>query len=323
MGGTATQGVSPAAPDGGAVTRPREPAWLVWGRMVKFSHSIFALPFAVTAAFLAGRGRPEGLPSAAQGALVVLCMVAARSAAMTFNRIVDADFDARNPRTAGRPLPAGQISRGRAVAFFVASAAAFVAGCAGFYGIDGNPWPLGLAAPVLAYLCLYSYAKRFTRWSHFVLGSAIAFAPVAAWLAVHPASVGWPAIVLMAAVTCWIGGFDIIYACQDVECDRKEGLHSLPARLGVAPSLWIARASHLLTVVLLAALAPMAGLGTLYGAGVVLVAVLLLVENGLVRATDLSRINLAFFTINGVISLVFAAFAVADILLLPGEATVP
>ncbi len=288
---------------------------LLWAGMIKLHHSVFALPFALIGAFLAGRERPSGYPGFRQLVLVVICMVAARSAAMTFNRIADAAIDARNPRTADRPLPAGTISMPRAIAFFVVACVVFVAACAAFLWIDGNGWPVALAVPVLLYLCFYSYTKRFTRWSHFVLGSAIALSPPAAWLAIHPASIGRPALILLGVVTCWIGGFDIIYACQDVEFDRREGLHSLPARLGVAKALWIARAAHALAVVLLASLVPLTGLGWLYAVGVAAAAILLLVENLLVRPHDLSRVNLAFFTINGLVSLLLAACAIGDIVL--------
>jgi len=241
-------------------------------------------------------------------------MVAVRSAAMTFNRIADAAYDARNPRTAVRAIPAGTITRGQAAIFLFAAGAAFLAGCAGFLWLYDNPWPLILAPPVLAYLCLYSYTKRFTRWSHFILGNAIALSPVAAWVAIHPGSVGWPAVVLMGAVTLWIGGFDIIYACQDISSDRAEGLYSLPADLGPAEALWIARVAHLGTIILLALLIWLSDLGWLYGCGVVMVAVLLAIENSLVRADDFSRVNLAFFTVNGIISLVLGGLTIADVL---------
>jgi 4-hydroxybenzoate polyprenyltransferase len=167
---------------------------------------------------------------------------------------------------------------------------------------------------VLAYLCAYSYTKRFTRWSHLVLGSAIALSPVAAWVAIHPASLGLPAVLLMGAVTFWIAGFDVIYACQDLDVDRREGLHSLPARLGPGPALLIARIFHLLTVALLIALAAVAGLGWFYLAGVVIAAVLLAVENSLVKPDDFSRVNVAFFTINGVVSVVLCILTLTDIL---------
>lgn len=292
-----------------------------WGEMIKFSHSIFALPFAVMATFLAARAAwiagdaPRPWPSAVQLLLIVGCMVAARSAAMTFNRIVDAAIDGRNPRTAGRPIPAGTITRSQAILFFVAASAVFVLLCAGFWMLQRNPWPLLLSVPVLGYLCFYSYTKRLTRWSHFVLGSAIAISPVAAWIAIHPASLGLAAFLLMAAVTLWIGGFDIIYACQDIEVDRTEGLFSLPARIGPARALWIARGGHAIVVLLLAALVPVAGLGQVYAVGVAIVALLLLIENALVRPNDLSRINVAFFTVNGVISVALAVLTITDILL--------
>jgi 4-hydroxybenzoate polyprenyltransferase len=289
--------------------------------MVKFAHSVFALPFALMATFLAARAAflagetTHRYPSAGQLALIVVCMVAARSVAMTFNRIVDAAIDARNPRTAARAIPAGAVSRRQAILLMGAFAATFIAACGGFWWWYRNVIPLVLALPVLAYLCFYSYTKRFTRWSHFVLGSAIAFSPVAAWLAIDPASAGWPAVVLMGVVTLWIGGFDIIYACQDIGVDRREGLFSLPARMGPGPALWIARAAHAGTVVLLVVLMPLAGLGWLYGLGAAVVALLLLIENALVRANDFSRVNVAFFTVNGIISVLLGALAITDCLL--------
>ena len=293
-----------------------------WGEMVKFPHSVFALPFALLATFLAARAAywagdaAHAYPSLGQIILIIGCMVSARSTAMTFNRIVDAAIDARNPRTAGRAIPAGIISRAQALGFLTAAIAAFILCCAGFRWLYENGYPLLLAAPVLVYLCFYSYTKRFTRWSHFVLGSAIALSPPAAWIAIHPASLGWPAIILLAGVTLWIGGFDIIYACQDVAPDRADGLFSLPARLGVKSALWITRMAHVATVALLVALMPIAGLGWLYGVGVVAVGLLLLIENAMVRADDLSRVNLAFFTVNGVVSLLLGALGIADCLLL-------
>lgn len=293
-----------------------------WGEMVKFPHSVFALPFALLATFLASRAAfragdaVHAYPSLGQILLIVGCMVSARSTAMTFNRIVDAAIDARNPRTAGRAIPAGIMSRAEALGFLAAAVAAFSLCCAGFQWLYGNLYPVLLSVPILAYLCFYSYTKRFTRWSHFVLGSAIALSPPAAWIAIHPDSLGWPAIILLASVTLWIGGFDIIYACQDVASDRADGLFSLPARLGPGPALWIARAAHAATVVLLVALMPAAGLSWLYGIGAAAVALLLLIENAMVRANDFSRVNLAFFTVNGIVSLLLGALGIADCLLL-------
>ncbi len=293
-----------------------------WGEMVKFPHSVFALPSAMLATFLAARsafrdGRaPQIYPGLGEVLLIIGCMVSARSTAMTFNRIVDAAIDARNPRTAGRAIPAGVISRGQALVFLAAAGLVFILCCAGFWWLSANFYPLLLSVPVLAYLCLYSYTKRFTRWSHFVLGSAIALSPAAAWVAIDPESLGRPALILLGAVTLWIGGFDIIYACQDVAADRADGLFSLPSRLGVGPALWIARLAHAGTVALLIVLAPIADLSWLYGAGVTAVALLLLIENAMVHPGDLSRVNVAFFNVNGLVSLLMGALGIADCLLL-------
>lgn len=287
-----------------------------WAAMIKLSHAVFALPFALLAVFLAAR---PALPTGAQCGLILLCMVAARSAAMTFNRIVDADIDAQNPRTARRALPAGRISRGAAWAFFVGACAVFVAGCGGFWLLTANVWPLALSLPVLGFLCLYSYAKRFTRWSHLVLGAGIAFSPVAAWIAISPATLGAPAWLLMLAVTLWIAGFDLIYACQDVDFDRAAGLYSIPAKMGVAAALWMARGFHVVTVLALLALGWAAGLGTLYLVGVGCVAVLLAIENAIVSPADLSRVNLAFFTVNGCVGLLLGGLGVLDVWLSLGS----
>jgi len=285
-----------------------------WGEMIKFSHSIFALPFALMAACLAGINLPGGRPRAGQFALIILCMVAARSFAMTFNRIADAHLDARNPRTANRPLPSARISPLQAWAFLLCSAAGFVAGAAGFLVFYHNPWPLWLSIPVLLAMAAYSHAKRFTVLAHFILGTVIAFAPVAAWIAVHPPSLGLPVLLLSAAVCLWIAGFDIMYACQDIEVDRREGLFSLPARLGAAPALVISRLCHFFTVLLLVALGGSAGLGWLYWAGLAVTAVLLVFEQSLVRADDLSRVNVAFFTVNGCVSILLGLTTIGDLL---------
>ncbi|MEK6799908.1 MAG: UbiA-like polyprenyltransferase [Planctomycetota bacterium] len=288
----------------------------VWAEMVKLSHSVFALPFAMIAAFLAGRNVPaRGLPRWGQLGLIVMCMVSARSAAMTFNRIVDAEIDARNPRTANRPLPSGRLSRPAAYAMLALALATFGFACLGFHLFYDNTWPILLSGPALGYLCAYSFTKRFTRWSHFILGSAISMSPAAAWIAVDPGSLGLSALLLMVAVTGWIGGFDIIYACQDIEVDRRDGLHSLPSRLGPAKALWIARASHGLCIAALIGLAFTADLGWIYACGLAAAALLLIVENALVRPGDYRRVNLAFFTINGLVSLILAAAAVADALI--------
>lgn len=296
------------------MTRPIH-AVRVWAEMVKLWHSVFALPFALTATFLAGRNL-EGRrwPHLGQLGLILLCMVAARSTAMTFNRIVDAAFDARNPRTAMRPLPAGRLTRAAAVVMLILSALTFGIGCLGFHIWYANSWPILFSGPVLLYLCGYSFTKRFTRWSHFYLGSAIAVAPVAAWLAIHPSSLGWPAVCLMFAVTGWIGGFDIIYAFQDVDIDRRENLHSLPSRSGPRAALWYSRLAHTIAVAALIALGLTAHLGFFYAAGVTIAALILLMEHLLVRPDDPKSAALAF-NINAFVSLTIAATAIADLLL--------
>jgi 4-hydroxybenzoate polyprenyltransferase len=286
-----------------------------WGEMVKFSHSVFALPFAVVATFLAARRLPGGLPELGRLVLIVVCMVAARSFAMTFNRIADARLDAQNPRTASRPIPTGRISLKHAWAFLAIAAVVFAAGCAGFLVYYANPWPIRLAAPVLTALAVYSYTKRFTSLAHFLLGAVIAIAPVAAWIAINPESVGLSALFLFAAVAFWIAGLDIIYACQDLDVDRREGLFSIPARLGIGPALLVSRACHAAAVLALIVLGRREQLGTLYWVGLVVAALLLAAEQAVVRPNDLSRVNLAFFTLNGLVSVAFAAAAIGDILL--------
>lgn len=287
----------------------------IWGEMVKFSHTVFALPFALMAAFLAGLHQPGGRPTAGQLALIVVCMVAARSFAMTFNRIVDAAIDARNPRTEGRPIPAGRITVRGAWVFTGVAAVAFVLGCLGFLRFHANPWPVYLSAPTLALLAGYSYTKRFTAASHFALGTAIALAPTAAWIAIHPASLGPSALILTGAVLFWIAGFDIIYACQDVDVDRREALFSLPRRLGVARALMVSRACHVVAVGLLAALGFLEPFGWVYWGAVAVTAVLLAAEQAVVRPDDLSRVNLAFFTLNGCVSLQLGGASIADLLI--------
>lgn len=283
--------------------------------MVKLSHSIFALPFALMATFLAGRAiESRGYPYWGQLGLIFICMVSARSVAMTFNRIVDGQIDARNPRTSSRPLPAGRLSFAAAWSMLILFVITFGMGCMGFYLFYENTWPILLSGPVLLILCGYSFTKRFTRWSHFYLGSAIAISPGAAWLAIHPESIGWEALLLMLIVTFWISGFDIIYSCQDIEIDRREGLFSLPSRLGPATALWIARMSHVLAVACLIWLGLKAQLGVIYAIGVILAASLLLIENALVQPGNYRRVNLAFFTINGIVSMILAITVIADVL---------
>jgi 4-hydroxybenzoate polyprenyltransferase len=265
----------------------------LYGRMIRFSHSVFALPFALSSAVIAA-GRDL---SWRQAAWILVAMVGARSAAMGFNRLADEGLDARNPRTAGRELPRGAISRAEVWLFVAASAATLVVAAAML-----NPLCLALSPVALVIILGYSYTKRFTALSHLFLGLALALAPAGAWLAIR-GRLEAPPVVLGLAVLFWVAGFDTIYACQDEAFDRAEGLHSLPARLGTRRALVVARLFHAAAVALLAAVYTIAPLHPLYLAGVAVVAVLLIYEHSLVRADDLSRIDAAFFTVNGWISL--------------------
>ena len=272
---------------------------------IKWEHSIFALPFALTGAVLAAGGWPR-LPVLLW---IVLCMVSARSAAMAFNRLVDARLDAANPRTKMRALPAGKLSAGFVAGFVVVSSAVFVLGAAML-----NRLTLELALPTLAVLLAYSTMKRVTRWSHLVLGLALGIAPSAAWIAVR-GTLDARIVVLSAAVLLWVGGFDVLYACQDFEHDRSAGLKSVPQAFGLARAFWIARGMHVGMVCLLGWLVRLFGLGWLAWAGVGTVAALLLYEHCIISPRDLRRMNAAFFTLNGVISVVFFGFFAADVLL--------
>jgi 4-hydroxybenzoate polyprenyltransferase len=272
--------------------------------MIKWEHSIFALPFALCGAMLAARG----FPTAHDLFWIVVAMVAARSAAMAFNRLADASIDAANPRTRTRALPARHLTPGFVATFVIVSSAIFVLAAG-----ELNRLALWLSPVALAVLLLYSYTKRFTRWSHVVLGFALGIAPAAAWIAVR-GSLDPRILLLTAAVTFWVGGFDILYACQDYDFDRQNGLHSIPRHLGIAASLWIARGFHLLMVGLLIALLIVFALGKLAAVGVLVVVLLLLYEHSLVKASDLSRLNAAFFTMNGVISVLFFCFVAGDLL---------
>jgi 4-hydroxybenzoate polyprenyltransferase len=273
--------------------------------MIKWEHSIFALPFALCGAMLAA----SGLPTAHQLLWIVIAMLSARSAAMAFNRLADSTIDAANPRTSTRALPAGHLSSAFVATFVFVSGAVFILAAAQL-----NRLTLWLSPVALAILLLYSYTKRFTRWSHLVLGFALGIAPAAAWIAVR-GSLDPRILLLTAAVTFWVAGFDILYACQDLQFDRDAGLHSIPRHLGITRSLYVARAFHIIMLLLLIALIPAFALGKLAIAGVVAVTILLLYEHSLVKPNDLSKLNAAFFTMNGIISVVFAAFIAADILL--------
>jgi 4-hydroxybenzoate polyprenyltransferase len=273
--------------------------------MIKWEHSVFALPFALCGAMLAA----GGLPRLAQTGWIVLCMVSARSAAMAFNRLADAQIDAANPRTSTRAIPAGTLSMRFVATFVLVSCGIFVLAASQL-----NRLTLILSPVALAVILLYSYTKRFTRWSHVVLGFALGIAPAAAWIGVR-GSLDPRILLLTAAVTFWVGGFDVLYACQDIDFDRAYGLNSIPQSWGVRRALLFSRVLHVLMLGLLAALVASFSLGKVAIAGVVVVALLLAYEHSLVSARDLSKLNAAFFTMNGVIALVFFGFVATDLLL--------
>jgi len=293
--------------------------------LIRFSHTLFALPFALLAAVMAW-----ATPTLSGSSIefewrhllgILVCMVAARSSAMAFNRWVDHQIDAANPRTKTRHIPAGILSRPTVAWFTVASSLAFVAGTLLF--LPENPLPIFLSLPVLLLLGGYSYAKRFTSLAHYWLGLALALAPLCAWIAIRGGEVLrnpvdlLPSVILAGAVWTWVAGFDIIYACQDVDFDKQAGLFSVPARLGVPSALRVAALSHLICVGLFAALpwlCPAVPLGMIYMSGVVIVAALLLYEHALVRPDDLTRVNVAFFNVNVVISLGLFIVGTIDLL---------
>ena len=288
--------------------------------LVRFSHTIFALPFALMAGILAFQAPAGAATSPAdwwrRGLGVLLCMVTARTAAMAFNRLVDRSFDAANPRTATRHLPRGDLGVGEVLGLVVASCGAFMASTLLFLP---NWLPLVLSVPVLAWLLGYSYAKRFTMLAHGWLGAALGMAPVAAWIAIrgeallaNPAD-GLPALILGLAVTTWVAGFDIIYACQDAVFDANQGLHSIPARLGVPRALTLAAGLHVVTLAILTTLPLVVPqLGAVYWGTLVAIAALLVWEHSLVRPDDLSRVNQAFFTANAAIGLLLLVAIAID-----------
>ena len=272
--------------------------------MIKFEHSVFALPFALTGALLARRG----LPSWRELFWIIVAMVGARSAAMTFNRIADVKFDALNPRTRARALPAGQLSLGFAVGFTVLSCGLLV-----LAAWELNPLAFKLSPVAIAILLGYSFTKRFTVLSHLILGLCLGMSPAAAWIALR-GDLSVSMLLLGAAVMLWVAGFDTIYACQDVEFDHSLGLHSIPRRYGVRAALWVSALLHVATLALLVAVARMENLGWVAAAGLAAVALLLAYEHSLVKPSDLSRVNAAFFTVNGFISILFFLTWAADIL---------
>ncbi|MHB8792929.1 MAG: UbiA-like polyprenyltransferase [Thermoleophilia bacterium] len=277
----------------------------LFARFVKFEHSIFALPFAYAGAFLA----LNKIPTFTKMFWITVVMVAARSLAMGLNRVIDHEIDARNPRTAIREIPAGTLTLSQGISFCGISLAVLAFG---LYHLPQLTWYL--SPIVVAAFVVYPYTKRFTSLCHVFLGATIGLAPVGAWVAVSY-KLPWQPFLLMGVVTFWIAGFDIIYACLDVDFDRREGIHSLPVSLGVAAALWVTRIFHLLAVLLMLAVGMVLNLGLIYYVGVVVVTALLAYENAIVSAKDLSRINTAFMTMNGIISVVYVGFVTADIVI--------
>jgi len=274
--------------------------------MIKFEHSVFALPFALTGALLAARATRHGWPTLRQILWIVVAMVAARSAAMTMNRIADLRYDRENPRTQQRALVTGALSLQFAWFFTVLAVAAFFVAA-----WQLNPPALKLAPLAIAILFFYSFTKRFTTWSHLFLGFALGVSPAAAWIAIT-GGLDWHMLILCGAVTLWVGGFDVLYACQDLDFDRAHGLRSIPVRFGVPGSLAISRLMHVVAVACLLALAVVAPLGRVYIAGVAAVAAMLVYEQSLVRADDLSQVKRAF-DINGYVGILYLLALVASL----------
>ena len=287
-------------------TDPAPGVILRFGRMIKFEHTLFALPFALAAAAIAARGHSLS-PWRIVG--IVIAMAGARTAAMGFNRIIDRHIDAKNPRTARREIPAGAISLSAAWALTLVATGVFVGAAAAL-----GPLCLALSPVALFFLYGYSFTKRFTSLCHLFLGLAIASGPAGAWIAVR-GDFGWAPGLLMIAVASWIAGFDVLYALSDRDFDRKAGLHSIPARFGVAGSLAISALLHLVTIGALLALTPIGHLGVPYLIGVAVVIALLVYEHAILRPTDLSRLGVAFFNLNGYVSVIFFVATLADVLL--------
>lgn len=289
---------------------------------IKLSHSVFALPFALLATFLAAATAAR-LPSVVELALIVVCMVLARTVAMAVNRWADARFDAANPRTAQRAIPAGRLRRSFVLTVALACAAGFIVAASGFWIASGNVWPMVLSPLVLAWLAGYSFTKRFTWLCHLWLGAALALSPVAAYIAIEPGGLvatsgGW---LLALMVTCWVAGFDILYALQDVEVDRSAGLYSMPARFGAERALWISRGLHttsLAALIVLGLVTPT--LQWAFAAGVGVVAILLVLEHALVWGSRTHRLDVAFLTVNGVISVLLGGLGIVDVVLATRQA---
>jgi 4-hydroxybenzoate polyprenyltransferase len=284
-----------------------------FARDIKISHTIFALPWAILATFLAARETNHPI-TRIKILLILGCMITARTVAMAANRLLDAKLDQLNPRTARRAIPSGALSRSFVTSVALTCAVVFIACCYGFYHYYNNPWPIALSLPVLAFLAAYPLLKRFTRLCHYYLGAALALAPICAWVAIS-GQINWPPVVMAAAVLLWTAGFDILYACQDYESDRATGVHSVPAKIGIPKALWVARLTHAgcaATLISIGFVSPT--LSTLYLIGASIAIALLIVEHALVKPNDLSKITLAFFTINGIISLLVAVMGLIDII---------
>lgn len=302
---------APASAPGDAASVPPSPLQSIRHilELIRFSHTVFALPFALFAAVLAWRQTPFRWQDLAG---ILLCMVTARSAAMAFNRLVDRDIDQDNPRTARRHIPAGLLSVRGVTLFTIVTSLLFFASTLLFLP---NRWPVILSGPVLLFLLGYSYAKRWTSWCHYWLSAALMLSPIAAWIAIR-GTVEWPPVLLAAVIFFWVGGFDILYATQDADFDRERKLNSIPARYGVPKALRLAAISHLLTAACLFGLWWVAGLGWLFLAGVIVITLLLAYEHSLVRPDNLSNVNVAFFQVNAVISLGLLVVGTLDVWLL-------
>lgn len=284
-------------------------------RDIKLSHTVFALPFALLAMFLAA-GSADRYPNWAEAGLILLCMVTARTFAMAFNRLSDALIDARNQRTEGRAIPSGRVRWDTMLWVVLVSALAFAVSTAGFLLLSQNPWPLILSLPVLFVLGAYSYTKRFTWLCHGVLGFALAISPIAAVIAIEPSYFSEPTAWLIAAmVLCWVAGFDVLYALQDTEVDRELGLYSIPSRLGIGKALWISRGLHLVSAgALIAAATLCTQFGLWFAIAAGLTCALLILEHTLVWGGRTKQLHMAFFTVNGIISLLLGGAGIIDIM---------
>lgn len=276
---------------------------------IKISHSVFALPWALLATFLAANGWPK----IGQIVLILICMITARTVAMAANRLLDAELDAKNPRTARRAIPSGALSRRFVTASLFTCAMLFIASTAGFGWLYGNWLPLILSVPVLAFISAYPFLKRFSQLCHYYLGASLALAPVCAWVAIS-GTVTLSPLLMFVTVLLWTAGFDVIYACQDYESDLQTGVVSVPAMFGIPGALWISRITHIACLAAMIALGLLSPtLHVLYFVGVAIAAILLLVEHAIVKPNDLSKVGLAFFTVNGIISVVIGTLGILDV----------